>query len=341
MAKVKRGASGISRLVAVKKPYGMSSHDVVNRCRHIFGERRVGHTGTLDPLATGVLVVCVGPATRLDAFMVGHGKRYRMGVFFGVATETDDVEGAITKELPIPSQVYDEEFAREYVQNMIGPGQQIPPIYSAIKVDGRKSYEAARKGCVINLEPRAFEIYDAELVSVSETVREDGKPGVEWVVEMSVSKGTYMRSIARDMGRDLHTAAHVSSLERIISGTVSLEDCVTLESLEEDPKCATFDPIQALGIRYAFVREDVSKVENGAQLSVDALALNEPIRADKYDPCSCATSVFPSADPPKNGEIVAAVVDNRLKALYEYHESKHCYVSRCVFSIGVERGTAL
>lgn len=341
MAKTKRGASGISRLVAVDKPVGMSSHDVVNACRRIFGERRVGHMGTLDPLASGVLAVCVGPATRLDAFMVGHGKRYRMGVRFGVATETDDAEGAPTKVLPIPSQVFEDEFARSYVEGLVGAGMQVPPIYSAIKVDGRKSYDAARKGTIINLEPRAFEVYNAELLEVNESTNEDGTPTVEWVVEMSVSKGTYMRSIARDMGRDLHTAAHVSSLRRTASGCIAIENCVTLEQLEEDPTCGTIDPLRALACRYSFVRELAQKVENGAQLPTEALSLNMPIRLDVYDPCCCTTSVFPSSEPPANGEIVAAVVDNRLKALYEYHESQHRYASRCVFSVGVERGTAL
>lgn len=337
----KRGESGLSRLVAVNKPVGMSSHDVVNRCRKIFGERRVGHTGTLDPLASGVLVVCVGPATRLDAYMVGHGKRYRMGVRFGIGTETDDAEGAIIKECDIPSEVYEEEYARTYVQGMVGKGTQIPPVYSAIKVNGRKSYDAARKGTVINLEPREFEIYDAKFIELREFTDDEGRSAVEWVVEMSVSKGTYMRAIARDMGRDLKTAAHVSSLERTISGTVTLEECATLEMLEENPDSGTIDPLRALGIRYAFIREGAEKVSNGSPLGLSEVSLNEPISVDVFAPCCCTTSVFASKTPPKDGEVVGIVVQNHLKALYEYHESEHRYRTRCVFSIGVERGTAL
>lgn len=337
----KRGESGLSRLVAVNKPVGMSSHDVVNRCRKIFGERRVGHTGTLDPLASGVLIVCVGPATRLDAYMVGHGKRYRMGVRFGIGTETDDAEGAVTKECPIPSEAFDEEYARRYVEGMVGKGTQIPPVYSAIKVNGRKSYDAARKGSVINLEPREFEIYDAKLVEVKDYLDEEGRDALEWAVEMSVSKGTYMRAIARDLGRNLGTAAHVSSLERTISGTVMLEECATLEMLEESPSSGTIDPLRALGVRYAFVREKADKVENGSPLSESDVSLNEPISVDVFAPCCCTTSVFASKTPPKDGEMVGIIVQNRLKALYEYHESEHRYRSRCVFSVGVERGTAV
>ncbi len=332
----------MSRLVAVNKPVGMTSHDVVNRCRKIFNERRVGHTGTLDPLASGVLVVCVGPATRLDAYMVGHGKRYRMGVLFGIGTETDDAEGAVSKVLPVPFQVFDEDFAREYVASLIGRGMQVPPVYSAIKVNGRKSYDAARKGSVINLEPREFEVYDAKLNVVREVVDEEGRRLAEWAVEMSVSKGTYMRSIARDMGRDLKTAAHVSSLERTIAGNVSLDECYTLDELQDNPNGAQLDPLRMLGVRYAFVRDGVAdRVANGSPLDAEALSLNEPIRVDVFAPCACTTSVFASPDPPRNGEVVGVVSANRLKALYEYHESEHRYRCRCVFSIGVERGTAL
>ncbi len=332
----------MSRLVAVNKPVGMTSHDVVNRCRKIFNERRVGHTGTLDPLASGVLVVCVGPATRLDAYMEGHGKRYRMGIRFGIGTETDDAEGAVTKVLPVPARAFDEDFAREFVFSLIGKGTQVPPVYSAIKVNGRKSYEAARKGSVIDLEPREFEVFDAKLNEVREVVDGEGRRLAEWVVEMSVSKGTYMRSIARDIGRDLKTAAHVSSLERTIAGNVSLEECYTLEELQENPKGAQLDPLRVLGVRYAFVRDGVAdRVANGSPLDAEALSLNEPIRVDVFAPCACTTSVFASPDPPRNGEVVGVVSANRLKALYEYHESEHRYRCRCVFSIGVERGTAL
>lgn len=134
----KRNSSGFSRLIGINKPIGMSSHDVVNRVRRIFNERRVGHAGTLDPLASGVLLVCVGPATRLDAFLVGHGKRYKMGVTFGISTTTDDSEGEILKEIPYSEQLQESNFAHTFVHNMVGKGTQIPPVYSAIKVNGKK-----------------------------------------------------------------------------------------------------------------------------------------------------------------------------------------------------------
>lgn len=336
----KRGTSGLSLLIGVEKPVGMTSHDVVNRCRRIFGERRVGHTGTLDPLASGVLCICVGPATRLDAYLTGHDKTYKMGVQFGTSTETDDSEGAVTKTCPVPEQLYDSVFAAATVQGLVGKGRQIPPVYSAIKVNGKKSYDAARKGTIIELEPRDFEVYDARLNSVLPGSSASDEPLV-WNTTMAVSKGTYMRSIARDLGRSLGTAAHVASLQRVVSGGITLEDCATLEQIEENPRCSILDPIRALGVRYAFGNEYADKVNNGSFLPEEALSLNCPLEGDMFSAECCTTSVFPSKLPPQDGEVVAVVVDRRLKALYEYCQSEHRYRSRCVFSIGVERGTGM
>lgn len=334
----KRGSSGRSCLLAINKPVGMSSHDVVNVVRRVFNERRVGHAGTLDPQASGVLLVCVGPATRLDAYLVGHGKRYRMGVTFGLSTTTDDCEGDILRQLPVPECVGDTDYAHKFIEGMVGKGMQVPPIYSAIKVKGKKAYEQARAGKVIDLAPRPFEIYDAQLCDVHESSRLDGCEAVEWICEMSVSKGTYMRSIARDMGREVGSCAYVSSLARVRSGSVLLDDCLDLSDLEQHKEEAVIDPLLALGCRFAFARDCSSKVEHGAWLNDSDLSLNEPLMTELYAPCTCTTSVIPSTKPPKPNEVVGVIVNNRLKALYEYHESEHRYQPRCVFSIGVERG---
>ena len=117
---MKRGQSGLSLLVAIDKPLGMSSHDVVNACRRIYGERRVGHTGTLDPLATGLLPICVGPATRLDNYLTGHDKGYRVSIGFGFETTTDDVEGQICSEGPIEEHLKDTAFAASFIESLIG-----------------------------------------------------------------------------------------------------------------------------------------------------------------------------------------------------------------------------
>ena len=141
---MKRGESGLSLVIGVDKPSGMTSHDVVNRCRRIFGEKRVGHTGTLDPLASGVLPICIGPAARLGAYLTGHDKAYRATIAFGVGTDTDDCEGAVTRTAPVPVEVGDRAFAEQFVAQMVGPQKQLPPAYSAIKVNGKKSYSTMR-----------------------------------------------------------------------------------------------------------------------------------------------------------------------------------------------------
>ena len=124
---MKRGESGLSLVVGVDKPSGMTSHDVVNRCRRIFGEKRVGHTGTLDPLASGVLPICIGPATRLGAYLTGHDKSYRATIAFGVGTDTDDCEGTVTRTGEAPVEVGDRCFAEQAVEQMLGPQKQLPP----------------------------------------------------------------------------------------------------------------------------------------------------------------------------------------------------------------------
>ena len=209
---MKRGSSGLSLIVGVDKPEGMSSHDVVNRCRRIFGERRVGHTGTLDPLATGVLPICIGPATRLDQFMTSHDKRYRVRIGFGYETTTDDKLGEMTTSAAVPAYLFDEKFARERVAMLVRQHTQVPPQYSAIKVDGKKAYEVARSGGTIELEPRIIEVYEAELIDMREG--EDGL-SLQWTVDVSVSKGTYIRSLVRDLGREVMCPAHVTALCRL------------------------------------------------------------------------------------------------------------------------------
>ena len=175
----------------------MTSHDVVNRCRRIFGEKRVGHTGTLDPLASGVLPICIGPATRLGAYLTGHDKAYRATIAFGVGTDTDDCEGTVTRTGEAPAEAGDRSFAEQAVEQMLGPQKQMPPAYSAIKVNGKKSYEAAREGHIIELSPRDIEVYSAKLIAVRPGV---GEQLPEWDVEFRVSKGTYIRALARDLG---------------------------------------------------------------------------------------------------------------------------------------------
>ncbi len=334
---MKRGSSGLSLVVGVDKPTGVTSHDVVNRCRSIFNERRVGHMGTLDPMAGGVLPICVGPATRLDAYLTGYDKRYTATIAFGVGTDTDDATGQVIRTGTVPECVRDERFASSFMAEMVGEHTQMPPAYSAIKVQGVKAYEAARTGAIIDLAPRDIEIYDARLLAIGQA-SQGGLP--TWDVEVHVSKGTYIRALARDMGVALGTPAHVVELTRTALGNLELCECVSLETLAEFKERSALDPVQLLGFRLVFASDSLTqRVENGAALSASEVVLFErPSGTAEAELCACTSGVRESTVPPKEGEVVAVIVDNRLKALYEYRDDQSSYLARCVFQTGVSRG---
>lgn len=338
MAK-KRGESGLCLVLAVDKPSGMSSHDVVNRCRRIFGERRVGHTGTLDPLASGVLPICVGPATRLDAYMTGHDKHYVVDVTFGSATDTDDSEGEVIKTGFIPAELYSFEYAERCVSDLVGKHRQMPPVYSAIKVNGQKACDAARKGNIIALEPRDIEVYSARLEAVEGEF--EVSPAV-WRIAFHVSKGTYIRSLARDLGVSLGCPAHMSALRRNQAGAITLEDCVGLETLEDISIRAALDPVQLLGYRFAYLDESSFKaVSCGNALRAEKVKLCERRKPELANAlCACSSGVRESCEPPYDGELVSLVFENKLVSLYQYNASG-LYTCRCNFQIGVIRGASI
>ncbi len=335
---MRRGESGLSLVVGVDKPAGMTSHDVVNRCRRVFGERRVGHAGTLDPLASGVLAVCVGPATRLDAYLAGHDKRYEVRVVFGAATDTDDADGEVTRTAPVPDELLDPFFASVFVASLVGRHKQLPPVYSAIKVGGRKACDEARKGRIINLEPRDIEVYDARLLAVNGA---DGMAPPSWDIAFHVSKGTYVRSLARDIGVAVDCPAHVGALRRLAAGRLALDECVTLEALEEVGPRAALDPVRLLGLRFAYAEGPAAALlANGNPLPADALALCERRScAADAEFCACTAGVRESCEPPRDGELISLVSANRLAAVYAYEQERGRYRPRCVFSTGVIRGS--
>ena len=333
---MKRGQSGLSLLVAIDKPLGMSSHDVVNSCRRIFGERRVGHTGTLDPLATGLLPICVGPATRLDNYLTGHDKGYIVSIGFGYETTTDDAEGQVSAEGPVDDHLKDIEFAASFVESLVGVHEQLPPQYSAIKINGVKAYEAARKGNAVDLEYRTITVREANLESISY----DMQTGILcWNARFVVSKGTYIRSLARDIGRMLGTFAHVRSLRRFSSGAMTLEEAVSLETLKTLGQGAAIDPVRVLGFRYAFADDVEHAVGAGNAVRQEQLSLwkaPEGLGALGYD--LCTNTATPSNGDPFDGEIISIIVANRLKALYRFDSERSQWKADCVFSTSVVRG---
>ena len=212
----------VSGVLVVDKPIGMTSHDVVQVIRKGTGIRRAGHTGTLDPRASGVLVILIGPAVRLSEYVSASDKRYQATIRLGSSTDTYDSEGEITDsfdEIDITEEQFD-----EVLQDFIGEMEQVPPPYSAVKVKGRKAYEMARKGEDVDLEPRIINVYSLEVL-------EWAPP--EAVIDVYCSSGTYVRSLANDLGKKLGTGAHLVGLRRTKSGRFTLRDAVPLRRLQE------------------------------------------------------------------------------------------------------------
>jgi len=211
----------ISGILNIVKPAGMTSHDVVARVRQIIGQRRVGHAGTLDPSATGVLVVCLGQATRVAEYLMASDKVYRAQIHLGVSTDTHDAEGEVTATAEV--DVSEEEVRRALVF-FIGSIQQVPPMYSALKRKGVPLYKLARQGITVEREPRPVEIYNIELLKWNSLLV---------TIRVKCSPGTYIRALARDLGQELGCGAHLQSLTRLASGHFTLEEAVSLDELAE------------------------------------------------------------------------------------------------------------
>jgi len=218
-------SSWVQGILVVDKPEGLTSHDVVQKIRRIFGLRQVGHTGTLDPIASGVLVVLVGSATRIAQFLQEEDKEYHLTLKLGVETDTQDITGKVLREED-PSRVTRpdlEKAARVYV----GTSLQAPPPYSAVKHAGQPLYRLARKGVQVKVKPKRVTIYRIEVCGWD-------MPRVP--MDVACSKGTYMRTLCHDLGRDLGVGGCMESLVRIRSGVFSLKDAVDLDRLVSDPE---------------------------------------------------------------------------------------------------------
>ena len=298
---MRRGSSGLSLLIGVNKPTGMSSHDVVGRVRRALGERRVGHAGTLDPEASGVLVIGVGPATRLMGYLTADDKGYVARIAFGSATNTDDAAGEVIRTAETPARLSDEAYASKVLEGIVGSHMQVPPAFSAIHVDGRRSYAMARAGEKVDLEPRQVRVFSAKLDAIEQV-----DPPI-WRCSLLVSKGCYVRSIARDLGEALGSAAHLCGLERTSSGPVGKAACVTLDELAElGPEgisARALDPVWALGIAVrAITADELESVRCGRPIDAgmvrDPLSPSQPRR-------------------PHDGELVSLVVGDRLMGVWE------------------------
>lgn len=215
--------------LVINKPKGKTSHDVVDAIRHLAGFRQIGHLGTLDPLATGVLVLLLGRATRLVQFYAGRRKRYTAGFRFGFATDTYDSDGEA--QGPVRATMLDAEVLRNLAAERMGRFEQMPPVFSAKKVGGRPAYELARKKQAVELKPVEVELYEYKLQEIEGSL-------ARFVIECS--SGTYIRSLAHEMGQQLGCGAHLAEITRTAVGEFSLEQAISLEELAEARKAGKF-----------------------------------------------------------------------------------------------------
>lgn len=246
-------------ILLIDKPQGKTSHDVVNAVRRTLQMKRVGHAGTLDPMATGLLIVLVGKATKLSDFLLNKDKRYRAGVLLGCETDSYDTDGTVLNRC-IPN--VSEEQLRATLSQMTGEQIQIPPMFSAIKKNGKKLYELARQGIEVEREGRNITIYSIELLSFD---------GIFAEIDVHCSKGTYIRALAHDIGVSLGCGACLNRLERYASGMFSKKDAVSLEQLEQGrytliPSHFVF-PYESLTVS----GKQEKKIRNGASIFLDKM----------------------------------------------------------------------
>lgn len=215
-------------LLLIDKPTGLSSFDVIRRVRKIIGERKAGHTGTLDPAATGLLPVTLGSCTKLANYVSHEPKQYAFEIVFGEETDSCDDQGVVVATGPTD---VDEAALRAAMAQFVGPIAQVPPRFSAVHVNGKRAYELARAGVDFELEPRDVMVHGLELHALRDGVAS---------AQVTCGSGTYVRSLARDIGRALHTVAHARNIRRTRVGSWEVADAVTLEALDADAQPQRF-----------------------------------------------------------------------------------------------------
>ncbi len=287
-------------IIVVHKEKGFTSHDVVAKMRGIFEQKKIGHTGTLDPEAEGVLVVCLGSGTRLCDMLTDRDKEYVAELYLGVETDTQDLTGSVLAEHPVE---VDERQVRETALSFQGTYRQVPPMYSALKVNGRKLYELAREGKEVQRQAREVNIAELEILEMHLPV-----------VRMRVvcSKGTYIRTLCADIGAKLGCGGAMKSLIRTRAGSFSLEDAVTLGKLQEMKDQGRLSealrPVESMFVScpVLHVRRDLVKLlDNG-----NALAVEQTAEREQYAPGRWVRVCWP---------------DNRFAGIYAYDEQKKRY----------------
>ena len=222
-------------IIIINKEKNYTSNDVVNIVKKIT-KSKVGHTGTLDPNATGVLPLLIGNATKISKYLINHDKEYEVVLQLGIRTETADVEGKVIEEKEVTAEMLNKDNIEEKLQQFIGKQEQIPPIYSAIKVNGKKLYEYARRGQEVELKPRQIEIYSIQLVGINEKEKQIS-------FKVKCSKGTYIRSLCEDISKKLGTVGYMKELNRLQVGEFYIKDAVTISEMKEKIEAGNLENI--------------------------------------------------------------------------------------------------
>ncbi|MCA1770178.1 MAG: tRNA pseudouridine(55) synthase TruB [Halomonas sp.] len=277
MARRRRGLP-VNGVLLLDKPKGLSSNHALQRARRLFQAQKAGHTGTLDPMATGLLPVCFGEATKFSAHLLAADKVYRTRVELGAVTDTGDAEGEVVERPAVP--VLAAADVEGVLESFRGEIDQVPPMYSALKHEGRKLYELAREGKSIERAARRVTVYDARLLDFE---------GEAFELHVKVSKGTYVRTLAEDIGRALGTGAHISALRRLETGPFTGPGLLTLEALEALPDQAAREailmPVDVLVAHLPRIEVDAveaAHLNQGRVARVDALGIGTGETARLY-----------------------------------------------------------
>lgn len=262
-------------ILIINKEKGCTSHDIVYKVKKIFNEK-VGHTGTLDPLAEGVLPILIGKGTLCSKYLINHDKKYIVNLALGQRTETADLEGKIIEEKNIPDKSLTQGEVEKVLKSFIGKQQQMPPIYSAIKVNGKKLYEYARKGQNVEIKPREIEIYDIKLMNIDAQ-----KKQIQF--EVFCGKGTYIRSLCEDIAEKLETVGYMESLKRIQVGDFKIEESSKIQELEENKEDTKYLESKIISVEEIFKNKEKIKLDDKKmQLFLNGVKITQNQENDIY-----------------------------------------------------------
>lgn len=266
-------------IILINKQKKCTSHDVVNKIKHIFNEK-VGHTGTLDPNATGLLPILIGQGTKLSTYLINHDKEYEVTLQLGIKTDTADGEGKVLEERNVDKEVLEEENVANVLKSFIGKQLQTPPMYSAIKLNGKKLYEYARKNIQVDVKPREIEIYDISITHINAEKNE-----LQFTVKCS--KGTYIRSLCEDIAKKMGTIGYMKELNRTKVGIFDIRNSIKIEELEDNKDNETYLKEHIISIEDLFIElyGDKNKVmlsERKIELFLNGVKLTQALADGLY-----------------------------------------------------------